>query len=141
MRKKTKDIRIVSTYKKIIIGVGIGMAVSILLSAILAVFIHKQYLQVESAAYFPIVVQFLSIFIGAYVAGREAGEGTIAICCITSAVMFIVQICLGVLFFDGISGSLLWGAFGCIGGTIAAILICKRPRKTHSRGRRKARFC
>ncbi len=141
MRKKTKDFRFVSDYKKIIIGVGIGMAVSISLSAILAIFINNQYLQIESAAYFPIVVQFLSVFIGAYIAGRGAGEGAVATCGVTSGVMLVVQMCLGVLFFDGISGNLLWGILGCIGGMIAAILVCKRPKKSHSRGRKRSRFC
>ncbi len=141
MRKKTKDVRVISDYKKIMIGAGIGMATSILLSAVLAIFINNQYLQIKSAAYFPIVVQFVSVFIGAYIAGRGAGENAIATCTVTSLVIFVVQICLGVLLFDGISGNLLWGVLGCVGGMIAAILVCKRPKKSHSRGRKRARFC
>ena len=141
MRKKTKDVRVISDYKKIMIGAGIGMAASILLSAVLAIFINNQYLQIKSTAYFPIVVQFMSVFIGAYIAGRGVGENVIATCSVTSLVIFVVQICLGVLLFDGISGNFLWGVLGCVGGMIAAILVCKRPKKSHSRGRKRARFC
>jgi hypothetical protein len=131
----------VPDYKKIIIGTGFGIAVSLSLSAVLAIFINNQYLQIGTAAYFPVVVQFLSAFIGAYIAGRGAGESALVSCAVTSAAIFVLQICFGVLFFDGLASNLLWGVLGCIGGMTVAFLVCKRTKKSHSKGRKRSRFC
>lgn len=141
MKKKIKDVRVVSNYKTIIIGAGTGIAISVAISAILAIFILNEYFEITSAVYFPLVVQFISSFVGALVAGKGAGERITGPCAIASALTLTLQICFGVLLFDGVAGNILWGALGCLIGFIAAISICKRPKKMRNRGKKRARFC
>lgn len=136
MRKSNRSANI---YWSMVIGVVIAIALSVLSAAMGAVFIDNETITIEAIPYITFVVWVISGFLCAYISGRTGEEKWSQRSVIAVIIYCIVLLCVGILIFDGIDASVLYGLLGNLLGLICAVLLVTK-RKRMSAGRKLRKF-
>lgn len=125
-----------------IIGLSTGMLatilVSLFLSAIAGIFIQNEYLGIELVTVMAIIIQGISVLVGALIAGIHAPEKKVISCVVIGTVYYLMLVGCTLLLFDGLSSAAIISLLVCAAAVLLSILLCiKRERRTHTTKRRR----
>lgn len=121
------------------LGVCVTVIVTLSLSALAAIFISNEYLQITGMQYIAFLIQLVSVFLGSLLAGKTITERRLLACSAVGGVYFLSLVGLALLFFDGVSGSILYGLIGCVIGCGGALLLCTRVKNRSGSKKRRRR--
>ena len=126
-----------STLKIYLLGVACIVLVALLITIVFAVFITNEYLDITKEDFLAVITQFISVFLGTFVAGKITQEKKLMICGAVTATCMLAYTSIGILFFDGIGSGLVSGLIATVLGFACAFALCNKAKKaTGSRRRR-----
>lgn len=127
---KTKNLRInKSLITTSVIGGIVTFAVNILLILGAALCISNEYFNAKDIQFVAPIIQFISAFIGIMVAGKSAKESPVMSCLLTGCGCFILELCIALLFFDGISNGFWGGLIATTFAVLIALYLCNKNKK------------
>ena len=119
---------------------AIGFLASIVLSTILILLIPigilKEMFDMATAGFLVVAVQFISSFVGSYIAGKRRKENPAAAIGGGIGAYLVLLLCAGLLFFEGLSNSLLPGILAVISGAVLGFFLVIRKKDTGKRRKR-----
>ena len=133
MQKAKRGIRKMTQVSSCAVGAGAALLGGVALVSIGTLCISNEYFTLQNLGAISVVVQFLTALIGCVIAGSVSENNQIASCAITAGTIFLTLLCVGILFFDGVSGTVLAGAFAVILGFAVSLLIVLRKKKRSTR--------
>lgn len=122
------------------IGVLVAFGIMCLFALISAICISNEYSSVNAIPYFAFFAQFVGVLLGCVLTGKLATDQKTLACLITVCGLLFLQLCSALLFFDGISGSVVGGLIVSALGTLVAILIGNRDKKKTAATRRRKHY-
>ena len=126
------------------ISSGIGLilmaCISMILVLVSAVFINNEYFTVSSIRYLAVAIQFLSVLVGAFAAGKIANQKKAMACLISAGGFLLLQICCGMLFFEGISSGVAWGLIATAVAAVCDIFLCGSSKMRSGSKRKRNRY-
>lgn len=130
-----------SILKAVCAGILGAAVVTLFFSAIAGIFIESEYLDIQSVAIMAAIIQGISVFAGALIAGKMTLEKKMLSCILVSACYYLTLFGLALLFFEGVTGSAIYGFFVCLLSAFLAIMVCSRKNKHVSASKRRKRYC
>ena len=122
----------------LIIGAGGSIAVTLLLSAILAYLTNREIISEESARSCVVIILILSSAAGAAIAWMRVGHHKLPVCIGTGIVYYLILLACTTLFYGGAFRNMAVTALAILGGAGAIVLTGVRENKRgHSRNNRK----
>ena len=113
-------------YRPIILGVVLALITAILLSALGAVFLDNESLQIGVIPYVTFVIWFATSFLGAFFSGR-IGEGKWLLKSGVTVILYhIILLAVGIFLFDGVTGSVIYGLLCGLAGFLLEIFVMTR---------------
>lgn len=133
---KTKSIRLgpVWTY---IAGVGLVVLITLLLSGIGAILMQNEYIDIKYAGILGMLIQFFSTFTGVFVASKMGPDNKIMICSVVAVAYIVVAVCCALLFFEGVSGTVIAGVISCGTGSVLGIFLDHKGKNGRKRAKRR----
>ena len=110
------------------IGFAISSVVTFCLVAISALFIFNEYFSIYLIPVLAMIIQFISVFIGCYLAGIITKDKKAPVCFAVTGVYYLLLVATCVLLFNGLSGNVFAGLIGCAAGCGLAILLCTKEK-------------
>lgn len=121
----------------------IGLAAAFCLCAIaimiVPIFILEDFAEPKSLSIITPVIQLISSFFGANIAGLLINDKKWMTASTCSALLCILLICIGMLFFEGDPNMLLSGFISCAIGAFCSIVLLNRKKKSTKKKRIKHR--
>ena len=115
--------------KHIIIGVVLAIILTILMSAISAIFLDNESIGLNLIPYISVIIWLVSGFVSAFCAGY-AGEGNwILRSIIATGIYYVILLGVGILLFDGVDGDVVVGLIAGVIGFVLALFAISRKRK------------
>ncbi len=119
-------------YMPCLIGIAVSLILALVLTAITTIFITNAYIDIKQSVALAIIIQFISVMIGSYIAivmsHRRYYMGLIV-----AGADYIALFCAAILFFDGIQGSAFITLFACILAVIVAIFLNKSKKSVRNK--------
>lgn len=131
MQKTKKRIEKMTIVQSCSIGVGIGLITMLLLVSIGALSISNEYFTLQNLGFIAAIIQFLTVLIACIITGNITGYKPIVSCVATACINFFAFIGAAILFFDGISESILTGLITVLLGFAVALFVVQK-RKNRS---------
>ena len=120
------------------IGLIVSMVASLLITMITSICIMNEYIELNGAIYIVIIGQFICAFTGVLTAGKIAPENKMIACVVSAGAFFLIMLGIGMLLFDGVGRTALWGLLSCAAGSILGIFfIFKAQSRVGAKKRRK----
>ena len=134
--RKNKVTAGVTEIKAIGLGVLTEVLVTMVLLAVSAICISREYLSISTTNLLAVVTQFVCCLTGQIVAGKSRKEGAVKTISIVGATLCILQLCVALAVYDGVSSCYWYLLLAAIAATGCSILLCTR-RKNGGKSRRK----
>lgn len=126
---KTKNLKIMGSS----VGLLAAMLVTLFLSAIAGIFIQNEYIIMEMVTVMAIIIQGLSVLVGALIAGILTPEKKIISCVVIGIVYYLGLAGCSLLLFDGLNSEAFSSLLTCAAAVFCAVLLCTRgERRTHT---------
>ena len=123
-----------------IVGVVAAVGIACLLALIFAICIMNEYFSVETIRYFAFISQFVGVFAGCVLSWNMASDRKMIACFATAAGLVLLEMCGALLFFDGISGTVIVSLVMAGLGAGAAIYLGNRGKRTPVATKRRKRY-
>ena len=139
--QKNKSVKVrVSDGRALAIGLISAIGSMIVMLIVSAICIVNEYFALESFGIISLFIQYISVFIGAFTAGMLAKSSREGMVLVVGSVLYLLQLCCALLFFDGIKYS-FWANFLISAvAIVSAILVLSRQKvNTKNRSIRKRR--
>lgn len=134
--KKYKTMTGVSEIRAIGIGVLAEVLLMLLLLGMYAICISNEYFSINAIGCLVVGAQFVSSLFGQMAAVKSRKDGAIRVICVVGAVLCVLQLCLALVVFDGLSVLYLYLLLATVAATASGILLSKK-RKSGVKSRRK----
>ena len=131
--KKVYD-RNVSVISAGFVGAGIGLVFAVISLFILAYLAIREFVSLENASIIVPGIQFASALLCALSASKLTKNQAFTAILWGIGMLIITLLCSALLFFDGISGSVIYGILAILAGGVIALLLI-RGKKTTKRKR------
>lgn len=129
-----------STITSCVIGGAIAVLLTALQSGIVSVFILNGYLDINILGIVALIIQLISAFFGVMIGVKITANNKILAGAFTAAGYYLVLLCCGLLFFDGIKGSALIGLISCAIGYLLALLLNSKGKTSRHRTRTRRQY-
>lgn len=135
--RKTKQIKgNITMLPAVCIGAIMALVMTAILASLIAVFILNEYINVAGITIAAIVIQGISIFIGTFAAGKIVSDKKLFACILTAGVYYLILMSTALLFFEGISGSIIIGLATGVIVCFAAVYLCTKEKGGTARRRK-----
>jgi len=111
------------------IGVGTSIIISLLIISLVSLCISNEYVEFNTGGFVLIIGQFLCGFLGTIIAGSIESDNKMRACLATGGAYYLLMLGAGMLLFDGIGLTALWGLLVCFLGCTSGIGVCFRVKK------------
>ena len=140
--RKAKLIRMKTGFvSACLIGCALALVLTIVGSMLGAVFINNEYLDINVNGVLGIVIRFLSVFLGAVLAGKLTDESKMLCCMVVAGAYFAILCGSSLLFFEGIGVQLFAGFLTCLAACVGGILLSTKAKTRVKHKRRGRRSC
>lgn len=114
-------------------GVGLTLALMVVTLLILfsAICINNEYFSVEASKYLAVGIEFAGVFAGTLLAGKLSSDRKLLSCIVVSSAHIVLQVCGTLLFFDGISSSIITQLVATIAGAISGFFLAVKSRNNY----------
>lgn len=124
--------------KACVLGTVLAIVVTFLLAMFAALLISGGYSELKTSQYSAPFIICISVFVGSLIAGKTVAHRRLLSCVAVGGIFLILQSCIALLFFDGISGAFFVGLVSCLIGCGISVFLCAAEKK-HSGGNKKRR--
>lgn len=108
----------------ILIGVAIGVLISLALAMIAVAFINNKMINESRIDMIIAPIHLAATFVGCIISGKRMGRQYAIICGIVAILYCIILLSSTILFFDGVFQKVGLGVVMCAAGSIGACAIC-----------------
>ena len=107
----------------VLIGIGVALLVTTIGCLLGSFCILNEYFGITFVRYLGIAILFLASLIGTYLAGVIHKEKRIITCAIVVAAYCLLNICFGMLIFNGVGDNALLGIPACFVGGLGGLIL------------------
>ena len=125
----------------VLIGLCTSFGITLVLSALLAVCVINEYLNINTIPAAAFIIWLISAFVGALLTYKIGKGKPVLAAAITSLGYFLLPVFIALLFYDGITSGILGGLIGCTAGCFLAILLGVYMLKPVKKRGRRVRSC
>ncbi len=138
MKKGKLNVARRSMFASVFVGVAASVAISTLIIITVSLCVLNEYFEFDKIQYIALIGMLICAFIGALVSGKTTYENKILVCCISVGLYYLLTLGIGILLFDGVGGSALWGILACVIGCATGIYVVMKPKsRAVAKNRRK----
>lgn len=120
----------------VIVGLVFILIAATALIGIIATLISGEYIAYDVLDYIAPIISFVAVLLGCYLTGRISPEKKALSCCVAAAVYFTIIAGVGILFFDGLGGRLIFGILACVLGCAVSILLTIKEKQGRRQSKR-----
>lgn len=126
MQKRKTGNKTISDIWAIMIGLGAAILTMLVMMTVSAIFISNEYHSLEIFVYLAPFIQFLCAFVGASTAGKLTVKHVERTTLLAGAVLFVLQVCLALMIYDGVTNSLWVHFIVTVLGAVSGLLLVRR---------------
>ena len=136
--KRKKSTHEMSIPVSAIIGMGVCILLTVLMSMLGAMLVDSERLDIEAMKWLSVVIHIVSAFLGTWTALSIGKQKLAIITGITNSGAVLVLICAGMLFWGSTFGSVLTGILSIAAGGLVACMIKLKTGSDHKKKRKPA---
>lgn len=126
VRRSAKEVTIITAC---LFGVGLAILTSVLFAMLIAAMISGEYIELNFSQYTAPLAIFIAVTLGSLTAAKLVDKKRAQVCIAVSGVFVLLQCCVALLFFDGISSAFFVGFISCLVACAVSVFLSVAEKK------------